>query len=385
MVQPRKPLNPRHTVLQVLPALKSGGVERGTLEVARAISNAGMRSLVASIGGPLQASLSYAKAEHFMLPLTSKNPFQMWLNAMALEQLIRKQRVSVVHARSRAPAWSAYFAAKRAGVPFVTTFHGVYNIENEWKRKYNRVMVKGERVIAISEFVREHMMREYDVEPSRIRLIHRGVDAAIFKPQRVHAERMIALAREWRLPEDMPVILFPGRITRWKGQDVFIHALAKLPHRRFLALLVGDDSGHPDYRAELEKLTAELGLEGHVRMVGQTSLMAEAYTLSRLVVATSTEPEAFGRVVLEAQAMARPVIATNHGGARETVIPNETGWLVKPGDASELAQCIRFALDLSDEQLGVIGEHGVENAARFSTGEMCEKTVAVYQELISGR
>lgn len=373
----------RPTVLQVLPALISGGVERGTVEVARAITMAGGRALVASSGGALVASAKHAGAEHFTLPLTSKNPFRMWLNAQALERIIKRERVDIVHARSRAPAWSAYFAAKRAGAHFITTFHGVYGLEKEWKRKYNSIMTRGERVIAISHFIAQHMREEYATPPERIRIIHRGVDMNIFHPGRVHPERMAALAREWRVPEDVPVIVFPGRITRWKGHGVFIEALARLPHRRFLALLVGDDTGHAEYRQELEKLVATRELEGCVRMVGATPRMAEAYTLSRFVVATSTAPEAFGRVVLEAQAMGRAVIATNHGGARETVLPDVTGWLVNPGDPQALAERIAYALAAPDAQLSDMGMHGMEHARQFTAERMCQQTLEVYGEVLA--
>ena len=191
-------------------------------------------------------------------------------------------------------------------------------------------MTRGERVIAISHFIADHIQKNYGTDPSRIRVIHRGVDLRLFNPYGHSPQRMIQLAKEWRLPDDMPVILFPGRITRWKGQDVFLRALAALPHRHFFAIIMGDDKGHESYRQELEKLIGQLGLEGHVRIAHHTSYIGEAYMLAKLVVATSVEPEAFGRVVIEAQAMGKPVIACNQGGPQETVIPGTTGWLVPP-------------------------------------------------------
>ena len=370
-------------ILQVLPALESGGVERGTVEIARAVAKAGWQSLVASAGGAMTPSLAYAGAEHIKLPLASKSPWRIYANIAALERIIRLKRVDIVHVRSRAPAWSAYYATRRGSAHFITTFHGIYGLEREWKRRYNAIMTRGERVIAVSQFVADHLRKEYAVEPERIRVIPRGVDPHIFHPGRVHPERMAALARAWRLPEDLPVILFPGRITRWKGQDLFIEALAKLPHRRFLAVLVGDDTAHPDFRQELEKLTAARGLEGHVRMVGAAPHMAEAYTLSRLVVATSAEPEAFGRVVLEAQAMARPVIAADHGGAQETVVPNVTGWLVEPRNVDRLASCIDHALQAGNETLAAMGERGMEHSRLFTLEVMCGRTLSVYQEVLA--
>lgn len=365
--------------------MKTGGVERGTIEINRAIAQCGWRSLVASSGGPFYGSIPHSGGTHFQLPLASKNLLRIWMNAQALEKLIHRERVDIVHARSRAPAWSAWIAAKRAGVPFLTTFHGVYGLQNRWKKHYNSIMTRGERVIAVSNFIAEHLREAYEVDPARIRVIQRGVDPRIFSPAGVHPQRMAELARAWRVPEDLPVILFPGRITRWKGQDVFIRALSRLPQRNFIALIVGDDDGHTDYRHSLEKLIVEQKLEGRVRFVGSTPHMAEAYTLARLVVATSTEPEAFGRVGVEAQALGRPVIATNHGGARETIKHGVTGWLVPPGDEAALARQISESLALTDDALGFMGAEGIGNAAHFSTEQMCSRTLEVYQELLAAR
>jgi glycosyltransferase involved in cell wall biosynthesis len=287
-----------------------------------------------------------------------------------------------VHARSRAPAWSAYYAAKRTGVHFITTFHGIYAQGNEFKRRYNAIMTRGERVIAVSHFVAEHIKEHYDVNPGVIRVIHRGIDLRQFDLSRVHPQRMAELTRAWSVPEDLPLILFPGRITRWKGQDVFIEALAKLPHRHFQALLVGDDTGHEDYHQELEKLIIARGLEGHARFVGPTQHMAEAYFLSRIVVAASTQPEAFGRVALEAQAMGRPVITTDHGGALETVLHGQTGWLVPPADVNALSRQIESALQLDDETYSHMSQLAVQNAQNFTSDAMCEQTMRVYQEVL---
>lgn len=369
-------------ILQVLPSLISGGVERGTVEVTRALTKAGWKALIASSGGPMTPNVLHAGGEHIKLPLASKNPFRMWLNMLALEKIIKQRGVNIVHARSRAPAWSAYYAAKRCGVPFMTTFHGVYGLENTFKRKYNEIMLRGERVIAVSDFIRQHLKKNYSVPDKVIRVIHRGVDMNAFTPEKVHPTRISEIAQKWQL-EALPVILFPGRIARWKGHEFFIEALAKLPHRRFIALMVGDDIGHEAYRESLEKKILSLKLGGHARFVGNTTFMAEAYTLAHVVVATSIEPEAFGRVVLEAQAMARPVIATNHGGACETVVDGRTGWLVPPGDVAALAATIDKVLKFSPEAYQAMGAAGQAQARRFTIDMMCEKTMGVYMELLS--
>jgi len=368
-------------ILQVLPSLQSGGVERGTLEMARAIAARGWKSLVASEGGNMAGQLAYGGAEHITLPLASKNPITVWQNSKRLEKLIRERQVDIIHARSRAPAWSAYAAAKKTGCKFVTTFHGFYGLQTELKRRYNAVMTKGERVIAISHFIADHMRKNYAVEAERIRIIHRGVDLKLFHTSTHSSERMIKLAKDWHLPDE-PVILFPGRLTRWKGQDIFIKALAELPHRHFFAVILGDDKSHGRYRAELEQLIINRGLAGHVRIVPHMQHVTDAYQLARVVVSTALEPEAFGRVVLEAQAMGKPVIATNHGGPQETVIPNVSGWLVTPGDVTGLAAVISHALSMGDDELRWMGEQATANAANFSLDAMCEKTLKVYEELL---
>jgi len=370
-------------ILQVLPELRSGGVERGTLEVARAIMKADGIALVASEGGPMASQLSHFGAQHITLPLATKNPFKIWRNSRRLVKLVKKYNVDIIHARSRAPAWSAWLAAKRAKCHFVTTFHGTYGLSGVWKRRYNSIMTRGERVIAISNFIADHIRKHYGVDENRVRVVHRGVDLKLFNPFSHSPQRMIELTREWRLPDELPLILFPGRITRWKGQDVFLRALSRLPHRHFFAVILGDDKGHELYRYELEAMIAQLGLEGHVRIANHTHYISEAYMLSRAVVATSLEPEAFGRVVLEAQAMGKPVIATNHGGPQETVIPDVTGWLIPPGDPDVLSQCIDYALNLDDETLHWMAEQSVVNARRFSLDGMCQQTLDVYEELLS--
>lgn len=375
-----------YTILQILPKLhQTGGVERGTVEIASAIVNAGDKALVASTAGEMCTRLAQVGGTHIPLPLDTKNPLKIWLNAARLEKVIRKHKVDLVHARSRAPAWSAYLACKRTNTPFITTFHGQYTIQNEWKKKYNSIMLRGRLTIAVSHFIKQHILDNYPAKANKIHVIHRGVDLKAFSPDRVGKQRIIDLLRQWNVPEHLPIILFPGRVTRWKGQDVFVKALAQLGHKDFFAVLLGDDTQHPKYRAEVEQLISTSGLEGHVRMVGSTANMTEAYQLAKFVVATSVEPEAFGRVVLEAQAMGKPVIATRHGGACETVIEQETGLLVPPGDVQELTNAISNTLAMSEEDIAAVGKAGMEQAKQFSTHMMCEKTLAIYHKLLNSK
>lgn len=367
-------------ILQVLPKLhQTGGVERGTVEIASALVGEGWGAYVASSKGEMSHRLEQVGGKHIDLPLDTKNPLKILLNARRLEKVIRKYNIDLVHARSRAPAWSAYFACQNTGTPFITTFHGQYNIQNKWKHRYNSIMLRGRLVIAVSNFIKEHILANYPVKEHKIRVIHRGVDLRSFGPDKVGQQRMADLVKEWNVPEHLPIILFPGRITRWKGQDVFIKALAQLGHKDFFAALVGDDTQHPSYREEVEKLITEHKLEGHVRMVGSTKFMAEAYQLAKFVVATSVEPEAFGRVVVEAQAMGKPVIATSHGGACETVIEGETGLLVPPGDIEKLSDAMAYILSMSEEEINAVGEAGMQQAKNFTTVKMCEETLGVYK------
>lgn len=376
-------LNP--VILQVLPELISGGVERGTLEMAEAIAAQGWRSIVASAGGPMAEQLKRFGAEHIELPLASKNPLQIWRNADHLEQIIRKCGVDIVHARSRAPAWAAYLAAKRTKTKFLTSFHGVYKHQNAFKRWYNEIMTKGERVIAVSHFIEEHLQRVYAVDPNKIRVVQRGADMRLFRRERVNGHSIMRLAKEWLVPEGVPVILVPGRITRWKGQHVVLEALKLLPpEQTFFCLLVGEDSKHPEYRQELEDIIADSPrLLGNVRITGNCTNMTDAYGIADVVIVPSTEPEAFGRVPIEAQAMGKPVIATNHGGARETVIDTVTGWLVPPEDSKVLADFIAFALKLAPEQKESLAETAINHIwQNFSTVAMCNGEMNVYRELL---
>jgi glycosyltransferase involved in cell wall biosynthesis len=372
-------------VLQVLPALVTGGVERGTIDMAAAIAEAGWTSLVASEGGPMSRELARVGAEHITLPLASKNPLVIKKNAEALAAIVAQRRVDILHARSRAPAWSAWLAAQSTGAHFVTTFHGTYNTHGWFglKTRYNHVMTRGERVIAISGFIAEHVRRVYGVEPDRIRTVHRGIDLSRFDPNRVSPERIIQLAQKWRLPDGYRVIMLPGRLTRWKGQSVLIEALALLGRHDIRCLLVGSDQGRTGYREELVELIKRRDLTDVVHLTGECNDMPAAYMLTDAVVSASTDPEAFGRVAVEAQAMGRPVIVTAHGATGETVLPGRTGWLTAPGDADALAQALDRFLALSAEERAGMAQIAVDHVRENFTKEaMCARTMDVYREVL---
>ena len=371
----------RPTVLQVLPALVAGGVERGTVDVAAALAAAGWRSLVASAGGPMTRELDRAGATHFTLPLASKNPFIIHANVGRLAALIREHEVDIVHARSRAPAWSARAAAQNAGVHFLTTFHNAYGSKSWLKRRYNAVMARGELVIANSNFVADHAAATYGVPRERLRVIHRGVDVTRFDPEKVTAERMARLVQEWRLPDGVPVVMLPGRLSRWKGHFVLIEAMKRLNRPQIHALIVG--GGGDGYRERLDRAIARAGSAVTFRVLDECRDMPAAYMLADVVVSASTEPEGFGRVIVEAQAMGRPVVATSHGGAVETVVPGKTGWLVAPNDADALSGAIASALALDADSRAQLAARAIAHVrANFTTAVMVARTIAVYQELL---
>jgi glycosyltransferase involved in cell wall biosynthesis len=373
---------PPPAILQVLPALRSGGVERGTLEIAEAQIAAGFRAIVTSSGGEMVPALEALGAKHITLPLTAKAPFALWRNAAALTALARAEGVALIHARSRAPAWSALIAARRAGLPFVTTYHGAYNEGFLGKRVYNSVMARGDRVIAISHFIADLIRARHGVEESRLRVIPRGVDPRRFDPALVSPERLAALRSAWGLPEGRPIIMLPARVTRWKGQMVLVEAMAKLPGDA-LALLVGDATERPAFQAELRARIASLGLQDRVRLVGHATDMPAALMLADVVVHASTDAEAFGRTVIEAQAMARPVIASDLGAPRETVAEGVTGWRTPPGDAAALAAALSRALAMTGAERAALGTRArAAVLLGYTTAAMQAATISVYRELL---
>jgi len=387
-VSPRRRTTDRRApvVLQVLPALETGGVERGTVDIAEGLSQGGWTALVASEGGRLEHDLGRAGAQHIALPLATKNPLALQRNAGHLATVIREHGVSLIHARSRAPAWSALWAAQTTGVPLVTTFHGTYGRGPLGvKTPYNRVMTLGDRVIAISWFIAEHVRRHYGTDPTIIRVVPRGVDLTRFAPEAVSSHRMARLATQWRLPDDARVVLLPGRLTRWKGQALLIEAMARLARPDVRCLLVGSDQGRTGYRAALEDLARQRGLDAQVHILDHCDDMPAAYRLASVVVSASTEPEAFGRVPAEAQAMGRVVLAPRHGAAPEIVENGVTGWLFEPGNPASLADHLALALDLDRATHDNLTRRGMTSTRQtFSKDTMIKRTLAVYKELLFG-
>ena len=387
--------NGRTTILQIIPELDAGGAELSVVEVAAAITRAGGRALVlAEPGGRLASNVEAAGGEVVPFPASSKNPMRILANAASLARLATQEGVHLIHARSRAPAWSALMAARRARLPFVTTYHGAYNETNPLKRAYNSVMARGDVVIANSLYTARLIVDRYHTPPERITVIHRGVDAGAFDPARIGNDRIAALRASWGVGAGDPIILQAARLTRWKGQGVLIDAIAKLHTRGALRnavlVLAGDAQGRDAYEAELRAQAAGLGLESRVLFAGHVKDMPAAFAAAQVAVIASIEPEAFGRTAVEAAALGCPVIATNIGAPPETILaqpiaaPQQiTGWLVPPDSAGALTPVLAEALALAPSERTAMGERARRHVlAHFTTEAMQRRTLAVYDRLL---
>jgi len=373
--------------MQVVPEMDTGGAERTTVDIANALVKAGFKSIVVSGGGRMQDELDPA-VDVAVLPVMTKNPFEMARNGGAIAKLIKESHVDLVHARSRACAWSVMMAAHARHIPWVTTYHGIYNAGNPFKRFYNSIMARGDAVIANSEWTAAHIRDTYP-KAKNLTVIPRGIDVHYFDPAVVTRERIAAMRAAWSLREGQRIILLPGRIARWKGQLVFIEAMAQLLRGMRLShnirpVIVGDAQGRFDYVDELQQAIAAKGLGGVATLAGHADDMPAAYAAAEIVVSASTDPEAFGRVAAEAGAMARPLIATDHGGARETVLAGQSGILVPPGNAAALANAIAHLLAQPSAALTAMGAAGRAHiAARYTVERMCADTIALYRKMLA--
>ena len=372
-------------ILQVLPALGQGGVERGTIEIASALTAAGIPNAVASAGGRLVQALDECGSEHLLLPIDKKNPFTLRKCAKKLAEYCEKEGVTLMHVRSRAPAWAVKWASEMCGVKWIATYHGVYGTSPRlFKIPYNRIMLKGERTIAVSDYVRRHILENYSgVDPEKIVRIYRGAATDVFRPDAVPKEDAEAKkTKQYGFEADRPVITIPGRLTRLKGQEVFFEALSMMRNRRFGVLVLGSDQGRVEYSDQLRTIAGKLSDETRVVFRDHTSQMQVVYALSDIVVNASTQPESFGRTITEAQASGCLVLATAHGGACETVKDGETGFLVPPGDAKAMAEKLDEMLEMPEEAKARMRAAAVESVrSNFSTARMCEETLALYREL----
>ena len=378
-------------ILQVIPRLGYGGAETGCYDLAHYLSENGCSSYIVTSGGELIKYIDKKKVKLIRLPVQSKNPLLILLNSFILILIILFFNISIVHARSRAPAWSCLFATKITRRKFVTTFHGTYNFKNPLKKYYNSVMLKSDLIIAGSNFIFSHINENYskylDLN-KKFLVIFRGINTEYFNPNKIHQSDEKKLISQWNINKERPLILLPGRLTSWKGQEMFIEALnlvnKEMPDQPFSAVILGSDQGRKVYKKKLSRLVEQYRLNNQVQFFDKCELMPLAYKISDIIVSASIEPEAFGRVSVEAQSMEKPIIASNIGGSNETIANDKTGFLFEAGKPEELSKKIIHALNLDESTLKFIGIEGRKNVIKkFNIEKMCFSTYSEYKKLIN--
>ena len=372
-------------IVQIVPQMNRGGVERGTVEIAEAISARGWKAVVICNGGRMENQLRRAGAEVYTLPVDTKNPLKWPAVRRRLKAVLLSVGADIVHVRSRAPAWIALPLTRAMGIHSISTIHSKFVPQNFVKRTYNQKMLSADGIIAISDYVKSVITSHYSeaVSEKAIQVIHRGVDLDVFDPAKVSQHRIVRLSETLNLPDDGPVVMLPARATEWKGHAPLIEAVARLEAKDVTLLLLGAGDGHSRFIERLRALAIKTGLDGRLRIASGTDDMPAALMLADVVAMPSTIPEPFGRVALEAQAMGRPVVAFKHGGAIESIQEGETGWLAEPNNVEDLARCLQLALKLGPRQRTIWAKRArahVEFA--FSTQQMCEKTLEIYADFL---
>ena len=378
-------------VLQVIPKLGYGGAETGCYDIAHYLPENDCGSYIATSGGELLKFIDKKKVKIIKLPVHSKNPLIIFFNFLALIWVILINNISIVHARSRAPAWSCLFAAKITGRKFVTTFHGTYNFNSKIKKFYNSVMVRSDLIIAGSNFIFSHIKENYTKyldAKKKLLVIFRGINVDYFDPTTKLDNDEKKLLNEWKIKKDKKIILLPGRLTGWKGQEIFIEAVnlvnIELGYEAFYAVILGSDQGRDLYKKKLLRLTEQHRLINQVKFIDHCKDMALAYKVSDIVVSASIEPEAFGRVSVEAQSMEKPIIASNIGGSNETIIDEKTGFLFESNNAKSLSKKILKVLSMDETLLQSIGKEGRKNIIqKFNVEKMCFSTYSEYKRIIN--
>ncbi|MDA9152785.1 glycosyltransferase family 4 protein [Candidatus Pelagibacter sp.] len=378
-------------VLQVIPKLGYGGAETGCYDIAHYLPENDCGSYIVTSGGELLKFIDKKKVKIIKLPVQSKNPLIIFINFLALIWVILINNISIVHARSRAPAWSCLLAAKITGRKFVTTFHGTYNFNSKIKKFYNSVMVRSDLIIAGSNFIFSHIKENYTKylhAKKKLLVIFRGINVDYFDPTTKLDSDEKKLLNEWQIEKDKKIILLPGRLTGWKGQEVFIEAVnlvnIELGYEAFYAVILGSDQGRDLYKKKLIRLTEQHRLINQVKFIDHCKDMALAYKVSDFAVSASIEPEAFGRVAVEAQSMERPIIASNIGGSNETVIDGKTGFLFESNNPKSLSKKILKVLSMDEASLQSIGKEGRKNIIqKFNVEKMCFSTYSEYKRIIN--
>ena len=378
-------------VLQVIPRLGYGGAETGCYDLAHYLHEQDCKSYIVTSGGELIKYIDKKKVKLIKLPVQSKNPLIMFINSIALTLLILFLNISIVHARSRAPAWSCYIATKITRRKFVTTFHGTYNFKNSLKKFYNSIMVKSDVLIAGSNFIFSHISENYQKflnSKKKFLVIFRGINTEYFDSDTIKKKDIDKLKATWKIEDNKKIILLPGRLTAWKGQEMFIEAINLFkqsnPELDFVAVILGDDQGRTVFRKKLERLVEQYNLTQNIKFVDNCNVMPVAYYISDVIVSSSIEPEAFGRVSVEAQAMKKPIIASNIGGSKETVIDNKTGLLFESGNPKSLCDKLNEIIKLDTLTLDLMGREGRKNVInRFNIEKMCLNTYSEYKKLVN--
>ena len=377
-------------VLQVIPKLGYGGAETGCYDIAHFLSENECGSFLATSGGELIKFIKKDKVRLIRLPVHSKNPILILFNTLVLVIYIFLFKINIIHARSRAPAWSCYFASLITRRSFVTTFHGTYNFKSNIKKFYNSIMLRAKLTIAGSNFIFSHINEnysEYLSKEKKLRVIFRGINVDYFNPKNISVLKQEKLKQEWDLSSNKFTILLPGRLTHWKGQEKFIESLNILIEDynviNFQAVILGSDQGRKVYSKKLINLVQRYRLNKKIKFIQHCKEMPLAYSLADVVVSASIEPEAFGRVSVEAQAMGKPIVASNIGGSKETIINKTTGFLYKHDDPRELAKILNTVIQLPMDELKFMGIEGRKNVTKkFDVETMCQSNLKEYKRLI---
>ena len=378
-------------VLQVIPKLGYGGAETGCYDIAHYLPENGCESFIVTSGGELTKFVDKKKVKLIKLPVHSKNPLLILINTILLIGIILFFKISIVHARSRAPAWSCLFATKLTNRKFVTTFHGTYNFSGNLKKFYNSVMVRSDLIIAGSNFIFSHIKENYSEflkSQKKFLVIFRGINVDYFDSSTKLENDEINLLKKWNINDEKKIILMPGRLTSWKGQELFIEAInlvkIELGYEAFHAVILGNDQGRDLYKKKLIRLTEQYHLTNQIKFIDHCEDMALAYKVSDIIVSASIEPEAFGRVAVEAQSMEKLVIASNIGGSNETIIDEKTGFLFKSGDAESLSKKIIHGLTMDETSRNLMGKEGRNNIIKkFNVEKMCFSTYSEYKRLLN--
>ena len=378
-------------VLQVIPKLGYGGAETGCYDIAHYLAEKDCGSFIATSGGELLKFIKKKKVTVFRLPVHSKNPILIVFNTIILSILILANNINIVHARSRAPAWASYLACLITRRSFVTTFHGTYNFKNSLKKFYNSVMLRSNLTIAGSNFIFNHINEKYSEylnKEKKLRVIFRGINLDYYNPKNISILKQENMKKEWELSKDKFTILMPGRLTYWKGQEKLIEALNILNedynNSNFQAVILGSDQGRKVYKKKLIDLVQRYRLNKKIKFISHCKEMPIAYSLADVVVSASVEPEAFGRVSVEAQAMGKPIIASNLGGSKETILKAKSGFLYKHDDVRQLAKTLNAVIELNQDTLNYIGNEGRKNITKkFDVEAMCDSTLREYRKLLN--